>query len=134
MLFAARTVLDQLPQVGDLVSLLSHLFSQLLDQGQQFGQSAGHDIWGGGKSKTYFNFTIPIELIVLLTITVPIDHRYVSSAGHNRLSTRCIVVLPKSTIFAALPITNITLAVLLGAQSLLFTQLVLHLHAHKGGL
>lgn len=44
MFFAARTVLDQLPQVGDLVSLLSHLFPQLLNQGQQLGQSARHDI------------------------------------------------------------------------------------------
>lgn len=77
---------------------------------------------------------IPIELFLILpTVTVPIDHRDVSSARYNCLSTGRIVVLPKSTILP-LPITNIALSVLLGPQGGLFTQLVLHLHSHEGGL
>ena len=48
-LLAPSTVLDELPQVGDLVPLLAHLLTQLLHEGQQLRKGAGHDVCGGDR-------------------------------------------------------------------------------------
>lgn len=68
MLLASSAVLNQLPQVGDLIALLSNLLTQLLDESQELGQGACHVI-----------------------IAIAMKDRDVTASGHSGLSARSVV-------------------------------------------